>query len=63
MRIIGTILSGFCLFAWVAYLSWPVSVDAYPIPRQPVVETARPTVEPAPTADAMATSDVAVPAV
>ena len=64
MRIIGTILSGFCLFAWVAYLSWPVSADGSVISRPAtVVETSKPTAEQVPVADATPTSDKLDPAV
>jgi hypothetical protein len=64
MRTLGTMLSGLCLFAWVAYLSWPVSVDGNATPRQTsVVEMSKPSAEPAPMVDASPTSDNLEPAV
>jgi hypothetical protein len=55
MRILGTILSGLCLFAWVAYLSWPVSSGGA-LPSRPV-ETRRLTAETAPPVDLVPISD------
>ncbi len=64
MRVLGTILSGLCLLAWVAYLSWPVAADRIAMPRQTsVVGKAKPSAEPAPVVDATPTSDNPEPAV
>jgi hypothetical protein len=41
MRNVGTILCGFFLLAWVAYLSWPATADV-PAEARPVLRDAKP---------------------
>jgi hypothetical protein len=63
MRILGTILSGMCLFAWVAYLSWPVSADAPASGAGRPVETRRANAEWTPPVDLVPISDNIEPSV
>jgi hypothetical protein len=64
MRVLGTILSGLCLLACAAYLSWPVAADGNAMPRPTtVVERSKPNAELAPVVDAMPISETPEPAV